>query len=276
MGKDKKKKRLWERLVQWKNSFLSAVSERGGEIKHAKAKRIAASVVLALFILFFIAFYFLVGKQLAFLIKDPQGFKAWIKGFGRWHVVTFIGLRVIQTAFKLIPGEPLEIAAGCAFGTWGGLFWCLVGSFLGSVLILFLGKRYGQKMVGLFVSPEHLKMAAIFKDGKGLNFLVFILFFIPGLPKDMFVWLFSLTDEKPYKFLLISTVARIPSIVTSTWCGHELISENYLSSAIIFIISALLAVFGGAIYAYHRKKKAAEDEATTNEKNGSKKADPQI
>ena len=252
-------RRIWNKAVAWKNAFLSAVSERGAEIKHAKAKRIVAGVGLALFVVFFIAFYFTVGKQIVFLVQDPQGFKEWLNGFGGWHVALFIFLRIAQTVTKVIPGEPLEIAAGCAFGTWGGLLWCLVGSLLGSILILFLGRRYGMKMVGLFVSPEKLHSVSLFKNKGEMNFTMFMLFFIPGLPKDMFVWLFSLSDEKPYKFLFLTTIARIPSIITSTWCGHELVEENYLLSVAIFSLSVLLAVLGGVVYGVIKKRNAAQE-----------------
>jgi uncharacterized membrane protein YdjX (TVP38/TMEM64 family) len=88
---------------------------------------------------------------------------------------------------------------------------------------------------------------------------MFMLFFIPGLPKDMFVWLFSLSDEKPYKFLFLTTIARIPSIITSTWCGHELVEENYLLSVAIFSLSVLLAVLGGVVYGVIKKRNAAQE-----------------
>ncbi len=251
--------RIWRKLVAWKNALFIAVCEREGEIKHAKAKRILLGVGLFLFAVLFILFYVTVGKQIVFLVQDPQGFRDWLNGFDGGHVVVFIFLRIAQTVAKVIPGEPLEIAAGCAFGTWGGLLWCSVGGLLGSVIILFLGKRYGTKMVGLFVSPEKLKLAKLFKNEKGMNFTLFILFLIPGLPKDMFVWLFSLTDEKPYKFLLVSTIARIPSILTSTWCGHELVSKNYWLSLGIFIGTLVLMVGGGVAYGIIKKRHSASD-----------------
>lgn len=116
-----------------------------------------------------------------------------------------------------------------------------------------------MKIVGLFVSPERMQSVSFLKNKKRLNFTFFLLYFIPGTPKDMFTWLVCLTDENPFLFILITSIARIPSIVTSTWCGHALIKGNYWLSAGILVGTILLAVIGGVIYklAINKKKPQA-------------------
>lgn len=266
-----KKKRFFgrcrEKIALWKKSFKEAVNERAGEIAHAKKKRVTAIVCLCVIAVFFVAFYLAVGKKIAFFIRDADGFREWLDGFGAGSVVVFILLRVVQTVLKLIPGEALEIAAGCAFGVWGGLLWCLVGSVIGSLIIIFLGKKYGMKIVGLFVSPKKMQSVSFLKDKKRLNFVFFLLYFIPGTPKDMFTWLVCLTDENVFWFLLITSVARIPSIVTSTWCGHELVNENYLLSVLILAVTIVLGIIGGIVFKIvdGRRKKAQEAEAGGSE-----------
>ena len=244
-----------ERLHTWKQAFSEAVNERSTEIRHAKAKRVLFFVVLIVFIACFVAFYFTVGKKIAFFIKDRDGFKEWLESFGSGSVLVFIALRVVQTVLKLIPGEALEIAAGCIFGAWEGLLWCLVGSLIGSVIIIFLTKKYGMRLVGLFVSPKKMQEISFLKNKKRLNFTFFLLYFIPGTPKDMFTWLIGLTDENVFLFVLLTTIARIPSIITSTWCGQELVNGNYVLSAWIFAATVLLAVGGGLIYKFVGNKK---------------------
>lgn len=251
---------FWKKLVAWKDGFMEAVCRREAEVKEAKRKRIFVGVILAVFAFLLVLFYVLVGRRLALLIKDPQSFKEWLNGLGGWHVALFILLRIAQTAFKVIPGEALELAAGSAFGAWGGLVWCLVGSFFGTVIILLLGRRYGVRMVGLFVSPENLKLTKIFKNGRGMDGTIFLLYFVPGLPKDVFSWLFSLTDEKPYKFLFLTTLARIPSIITSTYCGGALTKGDYRSFAAVFGATAIASAVCGGIYAARRKRRQEDAE----------------
>lgn len=261
--------RCKERLTTWKNAFLTALNERSAEVKHAKLKRIFFFVSVGLILLGFAAFYFAVGKKIALFIKDADAFREWLEGFGKSAIFVFICLRVVQIVFKLIPGEALEIAAGCIFGTWEGLLWCMVGSVIGSLIIILLGKRYGMKIVGLFVSPEKMQSLAFLKDRKRLNFTFFLLYFIPGTPKDMFTWLVCLTDENIFVFLLLTNLARIPSVIASTWCGQELINQNYWGSAAIFGCTVVLAVIGGLIYrfALKRKKAAAETGPEAAEEN---------
>ena len=267
-GKDKLSfwSRCKERLKVWKNALVQALGERSAEVKHAKAKRIAVGVGLALIVLFFLVFYFTVGWKIAQFVKEPEEFKAWLKSFDEGNqvgsILIFIFLRIVQTVLKLIPGEALEIAAGCAFGTWEGLLWCSVGSLIGSLIIVLLGKKYGMRLVGLFVSPEKMQSIAFLRNKKRLNITFFLLYFIPGTPKDMFTWLVCLTDENIFMFLLITAVARIPSIVTSTWCGQELVNQNYWLSAGILGGTILLGIIGGLIYKFilNKRKKMQETE----------------
>ena len=169
-GKDKLSfwSRCKERLKVWKNALVQALGERSAEVKHAKAKRIAVGVGLALIVLFFLVFYFTVGWKIAQFVKEPEEFKAWLKSFDEGNqvgsILIFIFLRIVQTVLKLIPGEALEIAAGCAFGTWEGLLWCSVGSLIGSLIIVLLGKKYGMRLVGLFVSPEKMQSIAFLRN----------------------------------------------------------------------------------------------------------------
>ena len=151
--------------------------------------------------------------------------------------------------FKLIPGGPLEIAAGFIFGTWWGFVWCMVGSLIGSLIIIFLGKKYGMKLVGVFVAPEKIHSVSFLKDRETMNFAYFLMYFLPGTPKDIFTWVASITDDgNLFSFMTVSMLARIPSVLASTWCGAALMSENYLLSVLIFGGILVLGILGGWIY----------------------------
>lgn len=78
--------------------------------------------------------------------------------------------------------------------------------------------------------------------------LTFILMFIPGTPKDLISYFVGLTDMKLYEWLIISTIARIPSIVTSTIGGSALAEKNYKFAVIVFVIAAIISIAGIVIY----------------------------
>lgn len=269
-----KKRGVFARLSAWfseKKAFLKeAIKERAGELENAKKKRIIAGIAAAALVVFFVLFYLFVGIKIADFVKDLQGFKEWIEGFDEGSVAIFVGLRVIMTVFRVIPGGPLQFAGGCAFGTWGGLLWCMVGSAIGTLIIFFLGKRYGTKLVGLFVSPEKMRSAALLKDKKKRNVWLFMMNFLPGTPKDIFTWVAALADDGSVSSILVILLSRIPSVLASTWSGHELMQENYLVSGIIF--GALLVISIVCSYFYKKiskkKEKAAEIVAKEETENG--------
>lgn len=256
-------KRFWRWLVRKKNAFVGAVRERTKEVKHAKAKRIALAIVACLVVALFVVFYLTVGKMIAGFIKDADSFKEWMYGFDYVNMVLiFLLLRILQTAFKLLPGSALEIAAGFIFGVWEGFLWCMVGSFLGSLLILFLGKKYGLKLVGLFVDPEKFHAATTVGDKKKRNFAFFIMYFLPGTPKDVFTWVASVTEDDARGFMCTSMLARTPSVLVSAWCGDALVSEKYVLSLVIFALLIVGTIIGAYIY----KKVAARHRANVAER----------
>lgn len=91
---------------------------------------------------------------------------------------------------------------------------------------------------------EKLKTYNFLKDAKKINIYLFILFLIPGLPKDIFIYLSPFLPIRFSNFLVISSIARIPSILSSTIVGSSLIEGNYLTSIIIFVSFAILGILG--------------------------------
>lgn len=262
--------RLGEGIKNKFSALKSAVRERENELEGAKKKRIAAAIALAVMVVFYVLFYVFVGLAVVNLLKDPQGFKEWIDGFGTSSILIFIGLRVVMTAFRLIPGGPLQVAGGYAFGTWWGALWCMAGSLIGTLIIFLLGKKYGTKLVGLFISPEKMRSAAMLKDKKKRNVFLFLMNFLPGMPKDIFTWMAAISNDGAFSSILVIMLARIPSVVASTWCGHELMQENYVVSAIVFGVLLVLGI--ACSYAYKKlsarheaRAKAQENKAQVNE-----------
>lgn len=159
-------------------------------------------------------------------------------------VFLFLGLQILQVVIALIPGEPIEIIGGILFGTFGGLFLCLIGLLLGTILVFYLVKAVGKPLIHAFVSEEKLNSFKFLNNQKKLETLIFILFLIPGTPKDTLTYIIPLTKIAPWKFFLLSTVARIPSVVTSTLAGNSIGEGNWLFSIIIFLITAAIGLVG--------------------------------
>lgn len=177
-----------------------------------------------------------------------EGFRSYIKSFGAWGVFVLLGLQVLQVFIALIPGELLETAAGYAFGPFVGTLICYVGIAIGTVIIFFLTRKFGVRFVEIFVAREKINELRFINTDKKRNSLVFLLFFIPGTPKDLITYFVGITDIKFITFIVISLVARIPSVVSSTFGGHMLGEGNYLSAIILYGITGAVSIVGLIIY----------------------------
>ena len=188
------------------------------------------------------------GKTLIELIKNTGRFKAWIGSYGVWGVVVFTAIRALQTVAKFIPAEPMEIGAGLVWGAFGGLMLCLLGTVLGSVIILFMTRRLGVRILKLFHLENKLQFMRFLHDREKRNRLLFIFYLIPGTPKDTMTYFAGMTDINLIEFMILSTIARIPAILSSTICGAYLGANNFKVAACVFIITAALSIPGAIVY----------------------------
>ena len=159
-----------------------------------------------------------------------------------------LGLQVLQVFVALIPGELLESAAGYAFGPVGGTLICYLGVAVGSAVIFWLTRRFGVRLVEVFISREKIGELRFLKTDRRRNALVFWLFFLPGTPKDLLTYFVGLTDMRFVTFMGISLVARIPSVLSSTFGGHLLGEGRYLGALLLYGITALVSLGGVLIY----------------------------
>lgn len=174
-------------------------------------------------------------------------FESWIDSLGVLGFFVMLGIQVLQIIIAIIPGEPIEIISGVLYGGFGGLCLCLLGILIGTAIIYFTVKKLGSPFVRKFVSEEQMSRFTFLSDAKRLETLTFILFFIPGTPKDVLTYLVPLTEIRPIRFFLIATFARIPSIITSTYIGENLMSGNIWTTVIIFLVAGILGI-GGILF----------------------------
>lgn len=177
-------------------------------------------------------------------------------GVGGWFVL--LAIQYIQIVAAFIPGGPIQIVAGALYGPWGGLAVCLAGTVLAAASIFALVSRFGHKIISLFVDERDILQYRFLQDAKKLELLVIALFFIPGTPKDALTYLFALTPIPMGRFLLLSTCARVPAMLTSLFAGDSIVQGDWLRAAILFLcitcISALGLFLSGKIKRFYSKR----------------------
>lgn len=226
--------------------------------KQERRQQIGVIITTGIFIAIFIGCYIKFGSELLAFVSDADRFKAWLHSYGSLGKIIFVALRALQTVVKIIPAEPLEIGSGYAFGVWGGLLYCMLGTEIGSFIIVAITKIFGMKAVNLFVSEEKINSLGFLQNKEKLSASLFIIYLIPGTPKDVITYLIGVTDYNIWKFLLLTGIARIPSIITSTICGAALGEKNYLLSVGVFVGTAVLGLIGVKLYTIFEKKITAK------------------
>ena len=211
------------------------------EKREQRKKRAVALVCLGLFVAFSLAVCWFVGKPMLQFVSQPEQFRAWVDSHGFWGRLAFLGMVAFQVIIAIVPGEPLEIGAGYAFGAVEGTLLCILGTTLSSVLIFLVVKKFGMRVVTLFVSEEKMRSFTFLQNTRRLNLIAFLLFFIPGTPKDVLIYLGPVLPVRPHAFFLISTLARIPSVITSTFAGSQFAEGSWDVSLVVFLATGAVA-----------------------------------
>ena len=223
------------------------------------------SIVPFLFVLAVLAYVgFRWGKPIVELVSDPVAFREWVDKRGIWGHAIMIVAVAVQILVAIIPGEPFEFAAGYAFGAWQGMLLCMLGSFLGGSLAMLLARRFGTRLLRALFPKYDIDNLEIFKNPRRLHAVTFLLFLIPGTPKDILVYALGLTPMSILRGMLLTTLARIPSILSSTLSGHVLGEEQYATAIIIYAVIGLFSLIALLLYRKHNKNTEKKHEDSSN------------
>lgn len=223
-----------------------------------KKQRLKSLLAIAAVLIVMAVICIVAWEPIVQVANDPESFRAWIESHGAWGKICFVGLVVLQIIVAVIPGEPLEIAAGYAFGSLMGTILCVIGSFIGGTLVFLAVRKWGFRVIDPFISREKILSFRLFQNKRRLTFLAFVLFLIPGTPKDVMTYAAGLTGMKLPVWLLITSAARLPSILTSTISGDALGLQEYSIAIIVFCITTALSIAGFFFYRYWNNRHTQE------------------
>ncbi len=214
--------------------------------RRALRRRVLIGLVTAASITALLCWEYLPGL-LAWL-ADARAVRAFVSDHAFVSRLAMLGINIVQVLLAFLPGEPVELASGYAFGFWEGTALCLVASGLATSMIYWATRRWGWKLVGLFFDRSLFDRFSWLKSAKRLELIMFIVFLIPGTPKDFLTYFAGLTNMRFLPVVLIATFGRIPSIVTSTIAASAVGSGNWPLVACTLVASAFLLAVGGLMY----------------------------
>lgn len=186
------------------------------------------------------------GPQLTALARKPEDFRNLLNSFGWKGILVFMGIQMLQVLVAAIPGEFIQFAGGYIYGTWLGTLYSLTGIVLGSILVFYISRLLGYPLVKLLVAPKQLEKFNFMINSEKSEIGMFILFLIPGLPKDILTYIAGITPVKPLNFFIVITLGRLPALLASSYLGHNMQKGNY-AVVVALSIAALILFLAGII-----------------------------
>lgn len=212
--------------------------------KKIKQSDLIKLVGLVVFIVLITAIVVAIWPTLS-IVFEPGGVETLIElitSQGPLGVLILLGMQLLQIIVAFIPGEVVQIAAGMMYGPLWGSVVILVGCVLSSMVVYELVHKLGAPFVRSMVGEKQLLKFRQFELSGKFGVTVFILFLIPGFPKDVLTYIVPLSDMNLRTFLLLSTIARTPGVIISTYAAAGLADGNIVTSVIIFVVAALIAI----------------------------------
>lgn len=227
------------------------LSDKHFEETQHYSKRYAATVISIVSVIMCIL---AIGGALLLTEENLFQLKSFVAEHWLAGALIYIFICMVQVIIAFIPGEIVESAAGVIFGSWLGAVICLIGITLGCVIVILLVRRFGRKFVESLYPREKIDSLPILNDPKKRNFTIFILFLIPGTPKDLITYIVGLTEVSIPMYVLLTTAARIPSILMSTLGGNAFGEGKILKAILIYGIAAVVSGAGYVAYLLIQKR----------------------
>ena len=203
------------------------------------------------------------------IYQDHHQLKRVISSFGPYAPLAYILLQIIQVIVAPIPGGAIEFLGGYLFGVSAGMVYSMIGLILGSWVAFSLARMFEKIAVEKFVSERTRKKFDYLIEHEGV-ILSFILFLLPGFPKDALCYILGLTPMHVGIFLFISTIGRIPGTLMATLQGAKAFEHQYKLFWLLLGISGFVIL---AFYVYHEEihnkvKKLRREKGVLGTENG--------
>ena len=212
--------------------------------KVKKVSLILKLVALAVIIIGVPLYIFFFHHELLEDFSNLKNVEQWLLQYKKESALIYIAAQILQIIICVIPGQALQVAAGYLYGFWLAFLLSMIGAFIGSVIVFYIAQFLGHDAMHiLFGERKVMEMLDKINSKKGM-LAVFVIFLIPGIPKDLCTYAAGISKMKIKPFLIISLIARSPGMMCSIAIGRQIMHGNYHSAIIIAVIVVILFIIG--------------------------------
>jgi uncharacterized membrane protein YdjX (TVP38/TMEM64 family) len=195
------------------------------------------------------------------LYQDKHFLKRTLAEWGMLAPVLFMVLQALQVVVSPIPGEATGFLGGFLFGEWLGFLYSTIGLTAGSVAAFAVGRWLGAHFVRRLVSKETWEKLGFIVEAEG-TILCFIVYLIPGLPKDIVCYLFGISPMPLWVFAVVSCLGRMPGTYILSAQGARTQAGAYIEAVAITAVAIAAALplyyYRHRIVAWMRGRRAVD------------------
>jgi uncharacterized membrane protein YdjX (TVP38/TMEM64 family) len=210
-------------------------------------KKVILGINVTVLIVFIVLMSYITVKfapHITHLLKKPDRFRDLLASYGPISIPAFIFFQIMQVVIFAIPGELVQVAGGYVYGTVFGTIYSVFGILLGSLIAFYISRILGFTLIKNFLPQNDLERFSFLINNPKSEITMFVLFLIPGIPKDSLVYIAGFAPIKPKPFLLISMIARFPGILASTYIGANIQERDYLPVIVVSVITCIFFIIG--------------------------------
>jgi uncharacterized membrane protein YdjX (TVP38/TMEM64 family) len=174
--------------------------------------------------------------------ENTEQIRDYVKSWGAWAPLAFAAIQALQVVVSPIPGEITGLVGGFLFGTLRGLVYSTIGLTFGSTIAFLAARVIGQPLVNLVISRETVSKFMHLTERRGAG-VIFVLFIIPGFPKDILSYLLGLSPMRLLTFIIVCGLGRVPGTILLSSIGSAIYAESWVSLTIFSTISMGVVVF---------------------------------
>ena len=159
-------------------------------------------------------------------------------------IFVYIGLQIFQIVVSILPGQALQFAAGYAYTFWFGYLYSLIGIALGTIITFYMARLLGKDAMHVIFGEEKFTKFVHILNSKRAFIVLFVIFLIPGIPKDLFAYAAGVSEIKIKPFIMLSLIGRTPAMMGSIMMGSMFHNGSYTGLIILCVITVIACLAG--------------------------------
>ena len=174
--------------------------------------------------------------------RTLEGVNAFLSQYKTISIFVYIGLQISQIAISVIPGQFIQFAGGYAYGFWFGYLYSVIGIGMGTAMTFFLARILGRDAMHMLFGEERISKFVNQLNSKRAISILFVLFIIPGIPKDLITYAAGVSEFRLRPYLILSMVGRSPALMGTIMMGSMLNKGSYMGLVILGFLTVVVFI----------------------------------